>query len=170
MTMRKTIIEFDVNAARLVGKIPAWHRKWFHVLGLITMPMVWCGVLAFLLATKIIPHTVWSQTLIVICLIPVGALLKYIFKRNRPPTIYANHMKIKTSSFPSSHAYASMLALGYLAYLVSGVVWWPVAFLFALIILTIGISRVHLGAHYPSDVLGGWIIALCVLLMIIVFV
>ena len=63
------------------------------------------------------------------------------------------------SSFPSSHAANSggamtLVSLAYPA-------WTPVAVAFALVV---GLSRVYLGVHYPSDVLGGFLLGiLCAL-------
>lgn len=59
-----------------------------------------------------------------------------------------------SSSFPSNHA-SNMMALGV-------VCWWftrsRARWLWFLIPLVIGYSRIYLGYHYPSDVLGGWLL------------
>lgn len=167
MSVRSSIIAFDTYWARAVGTIPAWHRGWLHILGICTLPMVWCGVLGMMLVLQVMLKNLFTETLIVIALIPLGSVVKAIVRRKRPPTIYANHMKIKTLSFPSGHAYASMTAAGYLVYMCLSHNAWGVALVLISLIALIGISRVHLGAHYPSDVIGGWLIGGVVIAMVI---
>lgn len=97
--------------------------------------------------------------------------LKLIFKRVRPDTPYAHNMIIHTNSFPSGHAFGSMVFYGLLAYLAFTRLphgWNIFAVIgLTLLIILIGISRVYLGAHYSLDVLGGWFVGSLVLLLII---
>ena len=73
-------------------------------------------------------------------------------------------------SFPSGHATLSMTAYGVLTVLV-----WrtrlgrgaklAVTILVGLIVLAVGVSRVWFGVHWPSDVLGGWIVGGVIVLL-----
>ncbi|MFL6776556.1 MAG: phosphatase PAP2 family protein, partial [Sphingomicrobium sp.] len=65
---------------------------------------------------------------------------------------------VKTQSFPSGHAASSMIFYLALAIaLTSGTRWQRAAPAAAVILsLLIGTSRVMLGVHWPSDVIGGW--------------
>ena len=81
---------------------------------------------------------------------------KQFFQRNRP-TLWESIAPEHTFSFPSGHAMGSAT----LAMVVLLLCWhtrfrWPVAALAALFALTVGASRIYLGVHYPSDILGGW--------------
>ncbi len=101
----------------------------------------------------------------------IGAILKLLFGRARPLTEYAQNMHFPTHSFPSGHASGATIAYGLLAYLAWYLLPQPwnyitVAALIALIIL-VGISRVYLGAHFPSDVVAGWMLGSLGLLVII---
>ena len=104
----------------------------------------------------------------------IGSLLKLILRRARPTTDYANAMFFKTFSFPSGHATGSAVTYGTVAYLLFFVVlapwnYWVVGLL-AILVFLVGISRVYLGAHYPSDVVAGWIMGLMGLLFVMIFI
>ena len=77
----------------------------------------------------------------------------------RPRPNLEPHLAIvKTWSFPSGHATSSMIFYLTLALaLTAGTRWLrPTAFAAVLLSLLIGVSRVMLGVHWPSDVVGGW--------------
>ena len=88
-------------------------------------------------------------------------LLKLLFARPRPTIVEGIDM-VSSPSFPSGHAMSAIIAYGSVAYLIARLgptrrlrnATWVVA---GLLILGIGSSRMYLGVHYPSDVLGGFL-------------
>ena len=109
----------------------------------------------------------WSlrrSAALMIVLLPVASIIKIVTRRKRPDTLYVQKMRFAHYSFPSGHAYGSLLVYGFLACLAAS---WPIYILAALLVFLIGLSRVYLGAHFPSDVLGGWLLAAVALVIVI---
>ncbi|MCQ6267022.1 phosphatase PAP2 family protein [Fictibacillus sp. WQ 8-8] len=100
----------------------------------------------------------------------LNLLLKNAFQRKRPnadPLVEALGF-----SFPSGHAMGSMVYYGFLGYLVVRSKRKPLkkagwTLLFAVAIIGIGISRIYLGVHYPSDIIAGYSAGLVWLLLCI---
>ena len=89
----------------------------------------------------------------------INLLLKFVFQRPRPD--YLPLMFESTYSFPSGHAMNAFIFYACLAYFInrntrSRKIRLFTVLLFALLITSIGISRIYLGVHYPSDVLAGY--------------
>jgi len=82
---------------------------------------------------------------------------KYWIARVRPD-LEPHLVVVKTSSFPSGHAASSMIFCLTLALALTAHTRWrrPAAVTAVLLSLLIGTSRVMLGVHWPSDVIGGW--------------
>lgn len=86
--------------------------------------------------------------------------LKQVINRARPD---AEHLvSVESLSYPSGHAMSAIAFYGFLIYLLYNTKMnkWLKTVLILLsgfLILTIGISRIYLGVHFPSDVAGGYI-------------
>lgn len=100
----------------------------------------------------------------------LNQLLKRILQRPRP----TEYRIIEESgySFPSGHSMISMAFYGYLIYLIykyveNKNVKWILISLLSILICLIGISRIYLGVHYTSDVLGGFLISISYLVIYI---
>lgn len=92
----------------------------------------------------------------------IKVIIKNIMQRERPTFLQLVHES--SFSFPSGHTMASTTFWGMFAY----IIWinlpnrkglrMTVAILAPIIILLVGISRIYLGVHYPSDVIAGYAI------------
>ena len=123
------------------------------------------AVIAFLLLVYSLVQHKTKQALILVfgfaSTVSVTWLMKWLFARPRPFVVDEALVETYGSAFPSAHsAYAAMIAVMLVVVLGSNrnVKYWMlgIAVLWAVLM---GWSRVYINAHYPTDVLAGWIIA-----------
>ena len=123
--------------------------------------------LFILIRNKKIGLSIFSNLVIITIL---NQLLKRILQRPRP-TEY-RIIEETGYSFPSGHSMISMAFYGYLIYLIykyakNKYIKWTSIILLSILICSIGISRIYLGLHYTSDVLGGFFISISYLIIYI---
>ncbi len=123
--------------------------------------------LFILIKNRKVGISIFSNLVIVTAL---NQLLKNILQRPRP-TEY-RIIEETGYSFPSGHSMVSMAFYGYLIYLIykyvkNKYIKWISIVLFSILICSIGVSRIYLGVHYTSDVLGGFCISISYLVIYI---
>lgn len=124
-------------------------------------------MLFLLIKNKKIGLSIISNIVIITVL---NQLLKRILQRPRPTEFRI--VEETGYSFPSGHSMVSMAFYGYLIYLIyryikNKYVKWTLITILSILICLIGISRIYLGVHYTSDVLGGFLISISYLVVYI---
>ncbi len=100
----------------------------------------------------------------------MNLLLKSIFERARPD-LWDWIVTETHTSFPSGHATASMALALCIVYLLWNTKWRKATIIAASVyLLLIGFSRLYLGVHFPTDILGGWLLGIGWMALVITFV
>jgi undecaprenyl-diphosphatase len=162
VVVHRTII-FDLPVMQFLGglRAPGLTRLMGQVttLGGIAAISVAVTVLVAILFLK---HKHRELIFLVIGVLGAGllsSLLKLILNRERPT--YLTHLVTENwLSFPSGHAMgSSALAIACLFLLwKTRWRWWTIG-AGSIYVLAVGVSRVYLGVHYPSDILAGWCVS-----------
>ncbi len=152
---------------KLLVSVQSWQSPLMTVaLGAITN-VGWYPVAAALTLASLVPF-LWRKRVGDALLVVAAASsslathgLKVLLGRPRPDYAIVEQVP-HTMGFPSGHAAFAMLLGGVMIYLVWQQVEyaplrWAVCVALALLVLAVGLSRIYLGVHWPSDVLGGYL-------------
>ena len=128
--------------------------------------IVLLGVLCFMFCKK----NRWFITFALVGCTVINQTIKHIVRRPRP-----NVLRLVSESgysFPSGHSMISVAFYGLVIYFVykninNKYLKWALISLLSLLILTIGFSRIYVGVHYFTDVVGGFFLALAYLIVYI---
>ena len=129
--------------------------------GPVTWTIAALGVL--LLRRRPVLLTAWAAAFIGAHIL--SRVLKRVVQRTRPPD-EISHVQHESFSFPSGHSVKAVVCYVMLAYVIARLLELNTPRRVAVyvaagaVIAAIGWSRVYLGAHYPSDVLGGFTVGL----------
>jgi len=137
---------------------------------LIGEPKVWLGVFGFIFIWLIIIRA-WRTALywglLGILGFGGGEVLKQLIHSPRPTGLWVTPPGY---SFPSGHTFATTMITGFLAVLFSRELpkdyrWIPYT-IATLLVLVIGFSRLYLGAHWLTDVVGGMLFGIAVVMFV----
>jgi undecaprenyl-diphosphatase len=153
----------DADPATPIG--PAWlETALLDITALGGPTIIWlvvAGVAGFLCL-----QARYRTALVVTIAAGSGELLNQIMKTmvGRPRPDVVPHLRdVASASFPSGHAMESAIVYLTLGVMLMRVAERPLTKIYCLgiaifVTFAVGISRVYLGVHYPTDVLGGWIL------------
>jgi undecaprenyl-diphosphatase len=158
---------FDAWAVRLMSQ---WHGPEHRVLeeigrdltalgGITLLTICTAAVVGFLCMIRKF-HAMWLVIIATAGGLVLSSALKAVINRPRPDLV-EHHSHVITSSFPSGHSMMAAVVYLTLGSLLSRFVErrrLKFYFLAVALIVTflVGISRVYMGVHWPTDVLAGW--------------
>ncbi len=123
------------------------------------------GVLTAITFGLLVWRKMYAFAWLAVLLVAGGAILdeilKLIFRRVRPELLLGGQ-HLTSYSFPSGHATGAICFFGFLIWLSWKLLTKPIlnvviTLILVLMVLLIGFSRIYLGVHYPTDVLGGYL-------------
>lgn len=160
--------------------LQSYRASWFFTLMVITS---WPGYMpqaAILVAVFVVGIYFWgyrweaiTALLSVVSAVALNVIVKLLVHQPRPqPDLVHVVKKLNSYSYPSGHVMFFMgfyAMLWYLTYKALQHSWYRTFFLvlFGAMVVLVGVSRIYLGEHWFSDVLGGYILGSVVLILMI---
>ncbi|MCM8570841.1 phosphatase PAP2 family protein [Gramella jeungdoensis] len=162
----KAIQEFENNAIISLMKFVSWFGGTFKVVSLSF------GAASIFYILKLKKEALFVASTIGVSVINGG--IKMLIERPRPAESFVNILyEANNHSFPSGHTSFYIVFFGFLIYLMlrlstfDNIIRKMIIILSLFLITTIPFSRVYLGVHWLTDVIGGFLLGLIVLITII---
>lgn len=167
--MFEKIQPFDDAAFRLINGAwtnPAFDFFFRHItdFGLFQIPLIIAGIILLIFVKPRMKYVIVLMVLSVLIADMIGQDFKIIFERLRPyfalenVRLPAGGGTSKSYSFPSNHAINMFAAMTVLAWEFRKKLW--LSLLCFVPAILVAYSRVYVGVHYPSDVMGGALIGM----------
>ena len=158
---------------RFQGLRSSWLDDAAVVASVLTQPLAILISIPSLALAMLLLQKKADSVVVVLVSIPmiVNLGIKELVGRPRPDFAIVNSPP-ETFAFPSGHAVYAFLLFGLLIFMLGEVIKplslrLSVQALLALMILACGASRVYLGVHWPSDVLGGFLVGGCSMVVLL---
>jgi undecaprenyl-diphosphatase len=172
------IFAFDLNVATwLKGET---NPVFTTVMSAVSLPGNWWFPVILVLSAFAICAVgkKWVEAVFVVATLSsvvLAGMLKMLVGRPRPPTFSLNTSGLFVSfdhySYPSGHVLFFVVFFGFMAFLANryftGLIRWIIISICAALIVLIGPSRIYLGDHWLSDVIGSYIIGTSWLIILI---
>lgn len=168
--MKGDVVGYELVSRFLIGDFVTPIAKFVTNLGGAVFLIALTVILILVIKNRKIGISIFANLTIITVL---NQILKRILQRPRPTEFRI--IEESGYSFPSGHSMVSMAFYGYLIYLSykyikNKYIKWGLNFILGLLIVTIGISRIYLGVHYTSDVIGGFLISISYLIIYVMTV
>lgn len=163
--MNGDIIGYKIISTFLISDFATPIAKFITNFGSAIFLITLTVILFILIKNKKIGLSILTNLVVIAGL---NQVIKRILQRPRP-TEY-KIIEETGYSFPSGHSMVSMAFYGYLIYLIykyvkNKYIKWISIIALSILICFIGISRIYLGVHYTSDVLGGFLLSISYLII-----
>lgn len=152
-----------VDLAVAIG--PMWFQELVRDVSALGSTGILTGVVLVVAGYLVVIHA-RREALFLVVAVSLGTLLNRILKLAiaRPrPDIVPHGTYVSNESFPSGHAANSAIVYLVLAMMIAtlvtsraGKIYVYAASIF--VVAIVGLSRIYLGVHYPSDVIAGWMV------------
>lgn len=158
------MFEFDIQGLHSIQSLSTpWLTALMRLMSWMFTPEIVLPVIAIIFFVLLVKHKRGQEVLLLLILAGnfLTPALKWVVHRERPTPSQAVVLDVQGNySWPSGHAMAAMTIGGAVVLLAHHrrIASRRMIVAVSFVVMLVGVSRVYLGAHWPSDVIGGYVI------------